>query len=66
MALSQKELGRKLHDARKSVSLTQQQAADQIEISRETLAQIEVGSVLFFYHHQSFLYVLPASSKNRK
>lgn len=44
MALSQKLLGHRLQEARKSVSLTQQEAAENIKISREALAQIERGS----------------------
>ena len=43
MALSQKALGVKLQAARKSVSLTQQEAADQIQINREAISHIEAG-----------------------
>ena len=44
MALTQESLGRRLQDARKSVALTQQEAAEHLGLSRESLAQIEAGS----------------------
>ena len=44
MALTQESLGRRLQDARKSVALTQQEAAEPLGLSRESLAQIEAGS----------------------
>ncbi len=44
MALSQKALGQRLQNARKSVSLTQQEAADHVKITREALALIESGA----------------------
>jgi len=44
MALTQESLGRRLQDARKSVALTQQEVAEQLGLSRESLAQIEAGA----------------------
>lgn len=44
MALTQESLGQRLQDARKSVALTQQDAAAKLGFSRESLAQIEAGS----------------------
>lgn len=44
MPLTQEQLGQRLHAARKSVALTQQQVADHLGLSRESLAQIEAGS----------------------
>ena len=44
MALSQEALGQRLQDARKSVALTQQEAAERLGLSRESLAQIEAGA----------------------
>jgi len=44
MPLTQESLGRRLQDARKSVALTQQEAAEQLGLSRESIAQIEAGS----------------------
>ena len=43
MALTQETLGRRLQEARKSVALTQQDVAEQLGFSRESLAQIEAG-----------------------
>ena len=44
MALTQESLGRRLQEARKSVALTQQDVAEQLGLSRESLAQIEAGA----------------------
>lgn len=43
MALTQEALGKRLQEARKSVTLTQQEVADELGLSRESLAQIEAG-----------------------
>jgi Zn-dependent peptidase ImmA (M78 family)/transcriptional regulator with XRE-family HTH domain len=44
MALPPEKLGRRLQDARKSVALTQQEVADDLGLSRETVAQMEAGT----------------------
>ena len=44
MALTQEQLGQRLQDARKSVALTQQEVAEDLGLSRESLAQIEAGT----------------------
>lgn len=44
MALTQEQLGRRLQDARRNVSLTQEEAANGIGLSRVSLAQIEAGT----------------------
>jgi len=44
MALTQKALGQRLQDARKNVALTQQDVAEHLGLSRESLAQIEAGA----------------------
>lgn len=44
MALTQQALGQRLQEARKSVALTQQDVAEELGLSRESLAQIEAGS----------------------
>lgn len=44
MPLTQEQLGQRLQDARKSVALTQHEVAEDLGLSRESLAQIEAGS----------------------
>lgn len=43
MAITQEELGRRLHSARKDAGLTQDQVADRIGLARTAVTQIEVG-----------------------
>lgn len=43
MALTQEALGRRLQQARQSVALTQQEAADELGLARASVAQIEAG-----------------------
>lgn len=43
MALTQEALGRRLQQARQSAALTQQEAADELGLARESVAQIEAG-----------------------
>src|SRR5712691_3130885 len=44
MPVSQEEIGRRLRAAPEAASLTQEQVADQIGLSRSAVAQIELGN----------------------
>jgi len=44
MPLTQQELGRRLKDAREVASLTQDQVAEELGVSRSAIAQIELGN----------------------
>ena len=42
--LTQRELGQRLKSAREAIGLTQQQVADQVELTRVAISQIESGT----------------------
>src|SRR5262249_10506228 len=44
MALTQVELGARLRSAREALSMTQEEVASHLELSRPTIAQIEAGA----------------------
>ena len=44
MAIDKKELGQRLRDAREACSMTQDQVADHLGVSRSTVAQMELGN----------------------